>query len=117
TVAMKVSMKILIGFCFFIVPSLIMGQELYSTTFLKKDITPKNIKHYSQTALKLSKNGDAYFLMNLRAYLGANNEIIRKTESEGVIDYQRTLIDNIINAAQPSKDILHNASPYLDRFK
>jgi hypothetical protein len=38
--------------------------------------------------------------MSLRSYLGANKEIIQKYKDDEVIEYQMTLIENIINSSR-----------------
>lgn len=65
---------------------------------------------------RLSCSGNAYNLMSLRAYLGANNVVLKEQNDKGVIEYQVSIIENLINSAEESRDIENNKSPYNDEF-
>ncbi|HTN08998.1 hypothetical protein [Agriterribacter sp.] len=70
-----------------------------------------------EKSIDLSSSGNTHELMSLRAYLGANNALVSVNPDPEVIDYQRKLINNIINTARISKDIPNNQSPFQDEFK
>ncbi len=70
-----------------------------------------------EKSIDLSSSGNTHKLMSLRAYLGANNALVSITPDSEVIDYQRMLIDNIINNARVSKNISNNLSPFRDEYK
>jgi hypothetical protein len=75
----------------------------------------ESIIHKKQSD-SISRTGNAYQLMSLRSYLGANNAIIQEYKDDEVIEYQMTLIENIINSSRLSKDIKNNQSPFKDSF-
>lgn len=65
---------------------------------------------------QLSLSGNSYNFISLRAFLGANNAILYGEENVGIINYQQSIIDNLMHTAQPSKAITPNDSPYKDGY-
>jgi hypothetical protein len=59
-------------------------------------------------ALKLSKSGNSYDFMELRASLGSLNSMIFETNDKHLIDFQKNSIDNIINSSKYSYLIADN---------
>ena len=84
--------------------------------FLKLFDSSKANAFYKKS-IDYSSDGNAYSFMSLRAYLGANNALISTDVDLEIIDYQRMMIDNIINVAGVSKDIPNNLSPFKDKYK
>lgn len=72
---------------------------------------------YHQRAIELSKSGDAYQFMALRAYLGANNALLKKRIQNDIIEYQLQLIENILSASSVSMQIKNNRYLYKDIYK
>lgn len=69
-----------------------------------------------QQALEKSTSGNAYNFMNLRKTIDAFNAMITSTGDNYWINQQRRLIDNIVQSAQISSDIVGNLK-FKDEFK
>lgn len=83
---------------------------------LGKLFSISEIARYYNEAIEFSSSGNAYHLLELRSHLGANNAIIEKHKDNIIIEYQFTLIENIVKAAKPSREIQNNQSPFQDNF-
>lgn len=62
-----------------------------------------------------SESGNSYNFMRLRSYLGSLNVIVKNNPRKYCTDNQRVLIDNIIQSAKKSSDIVTNQS-FNDSF-
>ncbi len=85
----------------------------YFESFFDPQIADKLLKQ----SINYSTSGNVYNFMNLRAFLGANNSIISVNLSKDVINYQKQIVDNLIQSARISKTIPNNKSPFKDSYK
>lgn len=89
--------------------------ELVSTHY-SKIWNSETVQSIEKRIENLSCSGNAYNLMSLRAYLGANNAAIKELQDKNSIESQLSIIENLINSAEKSRDIQNNKSPYNDQF-
>ena len=90
--------------------------ELVSTHY-SKIWNSETVQSIEKRIENLSCSGNAYNLMSLRAYLGANNAAIKELQDKNSIESQLSIIENLINSAEKSRDIQNNKSPYNDEFR
>src|SRR5699024_6760836 len=108
--------KSFLPFVIVLVSQLTLAQDAPSIEYPTDLFTADEASTYYEKSIKMSQSGSAYYLMNLRAFFGANNVLLKTTKNPKVIAYQKELIDNILGTAKKSKNIVHNKSPYKDDF-
>lgn len=84
---------------------------------LNKLLVGKNVANINvrEKYLSISKSGNSYDFMSLRDVIGGLNAKISDSLDLNYIEYQRSLIDNIIKSSQKSSVIINNNS-YNDGF-
>lgn len=83
-----------------------------------KNLNLSSHHNYQQHAIAVSKRGNAFQLMHLRPYLGANNTLIEKGfNKEELTAHQCEIIDNVLKSAKESKAIPDNKSKFRDDYK
>ena len=93
------------------------AQSLSPPSYFLKLFERNKANDLYKKSVDYSSDANAHRFMRLRAYFGANNALISVDPDSEIIDYQRMLIDNVINTAVASKHILNNQSPFRDIYK
>lgn len=101
----------------FAISSQAFSQNAESPSYFRGLFDSKKTDRLLKQSMVYSSNGNVYNLMNLRAFLGANNAIISAGLDEEVVDYQKRIIDNLVQSAKVSGSIRDNKSPFKDAYK
>lgn len=109
--------RLLFVLSFFFILSILFQCRNLKTIKKQSSENVFNVEYNENQSVMFSSSGDAYYLMGLRGYLGANNSKIQTNGENSVIEYQMRLIENLISTAVESKNIKNNKSPYKDSYR
>src|SRR5690554_3231229 len=102
---MKVKTYWILYFTLFMLMNQAFSQQVESPLYFRSFFDTQKANKLLKQSMVYSNSGNVYNLMNLRAFLGANNVVISKGIDKEVIEYQKLIINNLIKSAEISKDI------------
>lgn len=92
----------------------------------QSDLTPKiyydilenkRADRLAKMAWNFSKSGNSRDLISLRRFLGGNNVLYEKTRDSEVLNFQRILINNVIDISKPSNENKNKKANFKDNFR
>lgn len=76
----------------------------------------KRADRLAKMALNFSKRGNSRELISLRRFLGANNALFEKTKDDDVMNFQITLINNVLATSRPSSENKNRQANFKDKY-